>query len=301
MVIQIKKVLLGFIISLSLFSLTGCQSTTYKDNASIIEVSAVKELMENDNIVLIDARKKADYDKGHVKGAVYLSPASLTISEPVIGLIATQNQIETALGNVGIKSTDEIIIYDNNNGVNASRIWWVLNVYGHEKVKVINGGEKAVLDGGLPLTLEVPEVQSTTYSSTLADLTKIATLDDVLQVIEGDVDGCILDVRSRAEYDEGAIPSAVLYPHTKNLYSDGTFKSSRDIYLDYNDLGLKKDELIIIYCKTSFRATQTAVLLTEAGYNNLKIYDGAWMEWSTKDMPKEEKVDTPEPSSQDAS
>jgi thiosulfate/3-mercaptopyruvate sulfurtransferase len=58
--------------------------------------------------------------------------------------------------------------------------------------------------------------------------------------------------------------------------------SSRDIGLFYKDLGLEKDETIILYCKTSFRATQTAALLQEAGYKNVKVYDGAWLEWESK-------------------
>ncbi len=92
-----------------------------------------------------------------------------------------------------------------------------------------------------------------------------------------------------------------MYPHTKNLYSDGTFKSARDTYLDYNDLGISKTEPVILYCKSSYRATQTLLLMEEAGYENVKVYDGAWLEWSTKDMPKAEKVETTTPSSQDAS
>jgi len=301
MVTKVKKVFIGLFISASLFSLVGCQPTAYKDSISIIEANQLKERLGNEGVVLIDARKKTDYEKGHVEGAIHLPPSLLTISEPVSGLIAPQEQVATVLGKLGISASDKIYIYDNNDGVYASRVWWVLKVYGHKEVKVINGGEKAVIAEKLPLTLDIPEVKEVTYVSESIDPSRIGTLDEVTQIIEGQVAGCILDVRSRAEYDEGAIPSAVLYPHTKNLYTDGTFKSARDIFLDYNDLGLKKDEWVIVYCKTSFRATQTALLLQEAGYDKVKVYDGAWMEWSTKDMPKEEKVETVAPSTQDAS
>lgn len=298
----VKKIMSVVLVLSLLVSLSACVRTEYKESTRVIEASALGDVIGNSDVVIIDARSKEDYDKGHLEGAIHLPASKLTVSEPVSGLIAPKATVEEILGANGITSDSKVVVYDNQGGVYSSRVWWVLKVFGHENVQLVNGGEKAIVAAKLPLDLEVPAVTPVTYTAK-ADNTSsmIATLDEVAAIADGTVEGCIIDVRSQAEYDEGAIPSAVLYPHTKNLYSDGTFKSARDIYLDYNDLGISKTEPVILYCKSSFRATQTLVLMEEAGYNNVKVYDGAWLEWSTKDMPKEEKVETTTPSSQDAS
>ena len=150
-------------------------------------------------------------------------------------------------------------------------------------VMMVNGGSKALVKEKLELSADATVLPATTYVAEEADTSMIATFEEVKSLSETPVEGTILvDVRSQAEYDAGFIPTAVLYPHTRNLYSDGTFMSSRDLSLFYKDAGITKDETLILYCKTSFRATQAAALLQEAGYTKIKIYDGAWVEWEQK-------------------
>lgn len=281
--------------------LVGCQPTTYTKSDNIIEALALSDVMGDSGTVVIDARSAEDYQKGHLEGAINLPPSMLSVSEPVAGLVAPLDQVEQVLGSFGITNESHVYVYDNNGGVYAGRIWWVLKLYGHEAVTVINNGESAIVKAELPLTKDVPSITTATYVGQAADEGIIASLEEVQSMIESQA-GTVLDVRSQSEYDEGAIPGALLHSHSLNLYNDGSFKSARDIFLDYNDLGLDRDEPIILYCKTSFRATQTMLLLTEAGYTNVKVYDGAWVEWSTKDMPKEEAApEQAQPSSQDAS
>ncbi len=299
---QTVKKIISVVLMLSLLmSLSACVRTEFTDSDRVIEAEALGEMMTDSTLVIIDARSQEDYDKGHLEGAVHLPPSMLSVTEPVSGLIAPKEMVEEILGAKGITNASNVVVYDNTGGVYAARVWWVLKVYGHDKVKVINNGEAAIVAAKLPLTTEVPSVEAATYSAKDQNSNMIATIEEVAAIADGSVEGCIIDVRSQAEYDEGAITTATLQPHTKNLYSDGTFKSARDISLDYTDLGISKTETVILYCKTSFRATQTLLLMEEAGYEKVKVYDGAWVEWSTKDMPKEEKVETTKPSTQDAS
>jgi len=284
-----------------MMSFVGCNKTSYDQNENIIEAGLLKERLSDAKTIVIDARSKEDYEKGHMIGAIHLAPEALTVSEPIPGLIAPKELVETVLSSKGIKNDSKVYIYDNKEGIYAARLWWVLKVYGHQDVKVINNGEKAIVQNGFELTLDVPIINPSTYEAAPVDESIIATMDEVLRVVEGETEGIIIDTRSVAEYDEGAVPGAILFPHTKNLYTDGSFKSPRDIYLDYNDLGVKRDDAIILYCKSSVRATQTAILLKEAGFKNVKVYDGAWLEWSTKDTPTTEKSEEVVPSTQDAS
>jgi thiosulfate/3-mercaptopyruvate sulfurtransferase len=294
MKLMIKRIISISLIGILAFSLVGCNVTEFKEGENLIEASELVSLLSESNTVVIDARSEEEYNNGHLQGAINLPPSLLTVSEPVSGMIASKSQVEKVLGEHGISLDSKVYIYDNEGGVFASRVWWVLKSYGHETVKVINNGEKAIValsPNQLKLTLEVPQITPVEYIAKELDLTTYASIDEVNAVVTGQKEARIIDVRTQAEFDEGAIPTAILYPHTKNLYNDGSFRSGRDIYLDYNDLGIDKDVPVILYCKTSFRATQTLLLLKEAGYNNVKVYDGAWLEWSTKGMITEEKSD----------
>lgn len=285
MKIKQKKYLMVLSILFVALMLVSCVKTDYSGSSNIIEPSEVKTEIGKENVIIIDARSLEDYNKGHIKGAVHLEPSELSTTRPVPGMLRSKEDIEKVLSQKGISNDSILYVYDNNGGVFASRVWWTLKGHGHENIKVINNGEKGLVSENIELSLEVPSLPETSYSATDFSESMIVDLEEMKKITSDENSQAkIIDVRSTAEFDEGAIPKATLYPHTKNLYTDGAFKSARNIYLSYNELGLDKDDEIILYCKTSYRATQTALLLKEAGYTNVKVYDGAWEEWS-KEFP----------------
>jgi len=282
-----KQLSIGLLV-FSLFimlSFSACAiDTTYSGTMNVVEASKVgEEYLSSPKVIVIDARGQEAYEKGHLRGSIQLSPAELVVETPVPNTLAAKDQVEKVLSDKGISNDSIIYIYDENDGVNAGRVWWTLKVYGHESVMIVNGGASALVNEGLEITKDVPSTTESKYVAKEADPSMMVTFEEVKAQAESPAENIkILDVRSVAEYEAGFIPGAILYPHTKNIYKDGTFMSSRDIGLFYKDLGLEKDETILLYCKTSFRATQTAALLQEAGYKNVKVYDGAWLEWESK-------------------
>ncbi|PKM51919.1 MAG: hypothetical protein CVV02_04730 [Firmicutes bacterium HGW-Firmicutes-7] len=298
---KLKKYIMVLSLLFVVLMFASCTQTAYTQSNNIIEPGEVKNEIGKAQIIVVDARSKEDYDKGHIKGAIHLEPSELSTTRPVLGKLRSKEDIEKVLSSKGVSNESILFVYDNNGGVNASRVWWTLKGFGHEQIKVINKGEKGLLEEKIEVSLEVPTLAKTTYVAADFNDGMIVELEE-MKIITSDENSQvrIIDVRSTAEYDEGAIPKAILYPHTKNLYTDGAFKSGKNIYLSYNDFGLDKDDPIILYCKTSFRATQTAVLLEEAGFTNVKVYDGAWEEWS-KDMPQEKKEEKQVTTTQDAS
>lgn len=301
MKLMIKKAII--LLMAALVILTGCNQTEYVESNRIIEAADLVDLFSDANTVVIDARSAKDYREGHLDGAINLSANDLTVGEPFGGILADAETVAAVLGANGISNDSNVFIYDDSLGVYASRIWWVMTVYGHDNVKVVNGGASAIVKafGKDQMTASETTLEATTYTTKALDETTYASMDDVQAMIDGNLEGCLIDVRSQSEYDEGYIPTAILYPHSKNVYTDGTFKSTRDTYLDYNDLGVSKDETIILYCKSSFRATQTAIVLLEAGYEDVRIYDGAYLEWTFEGKPVENNLGGVAPSAQDAS
>jgi thiosulfate/3-mercaptopyruvate sulfurtransferase len=277
----------------------GCNDTSYTGTMNIVDSPKVGEMFNQDNVIIVDARGQEAYDKGHLEGAICLSPSDLVVDKPVKASIAPKAKVERVLSALGISNADTLYIYDDNGGVSAGRVWWTLKVYGHENAMIINGGATELVAlanqsdaDALKLTKATPEMVATEYVAKEANMDMIADYDMVKAVSEDEMsDVKLIDVRSIAEYEAGNIPGAILYPHTNNLYNDGTFKSARDTYLFYKDKGIERDDELILYCKSSFRATQALAVLQEAGYENVKIYDGAWLEWSSMDGPTESQIE----------
>lgn len=304
MKLESKKLIYMFVLVLMAMSLISCgNSTEYDGSLNIIEASEVAKIyLESDDILLIDARGREAYEKGHFEGAICLSPSNLVVSKPTPATIAPKAKVERVLSGLGITNDSTIYIYDDNGGVSAARVWWTLKVYGHDKVMIVNNGSKALLKQDLVLTKEEPKNSESEYLAKEANADMIVDFEYVSEIVENpDSEVKIIDVRSIAEYEAGKIPGAILYPHTKNLYKDGTFMSARDTYLFYSDKGFKREDEIVLYCKSSFRATQTLALLEEAGYENVKIYDGAWLEWESKGGSTETKEEDAPITEQDGS
>lgn len=279
------QIMLIALLVLAMGVLTSCANdTTYSGTMNVVEASKViEDMASSSNVIVVDARGKEAYDKGHLEGAICISMEEMVVENVVPTMLPDQATFEKLMSNKGISDDSVVYVYDENAGIMAGRLWWTMRVYGHQNVMIVNGGATAIVKAGGTLSAVTTELPKTEYTAQPANTAMVATFEEVEAIANAPQEGVkLLDVRSVAEYAEGYIPGAILYPHTQNLYKDGTFMSSRDLGLFYKDAGFSKDDLIIIYCKTSVRATQTAALLEEAGFTNLKVYDGAWLEWSSK-------------------
>ncbi len=289
-----KQRLVAIIFIVTTLLLVACvNDTSFEGSNNFVEASEVADvyLDTNANVTIVDARGEEAYAKGHLKNSICISPNDLVVAEPVKATVAPKEQVEDVLGNAGIGEDTMVYIYDDNGGVYAGRIWWTLKLYGHENVKIINNGAKALQKSGLEMSTNVPEVTPVEYTMNEMNEALIVDLETVKVYAEdpsAQENVKLIDVRSIAEYEEGYIPGAILYPHTKNYYNDGTFKSARDTAIFYQDAGIKKDHEIILYCKSSYRATIITALLDEAGYKNVKVFDGAWLAWENESMPTAE-------------
>lgn len=280
---HLKRALMMLLV-VAMMATTACAvDTTYPGTMNVVEADKViGDFNADPNIIVIDARGREAYDKGHMSGAICMSVEDVVVETTVPGMLMPKEAFEKLMATRGISNNSIVYIYDDQEGIFAARLWWTMKVYGHENVKIVNGGASALVNAGATLTAEETILPAASYIATEPDQSMIATMEEVTAVVNDPTSEVkLLDVRSAAEYAEGYIPGAILYPHTQNLYKDGTFMSSRDLGLFYKDVGFEKDDAIIIYCKTSVRATQAFALLQEAGFTNLKVYDGAWLEWSS--------------------
>jgi thiosulfate/3-mercaptopyruvate sulfurtransferase len=233
------------------------------------------------------------YDEGHAPGAVGFNWTS-QLQDQVRRDIASKEQIEQILSEAGVSNGDTIILYGDNNNWFAAYAFWLLTMYGHQELKLMDGGRKKWVEEKRPTTKDAAKPAKGSYKAKDADLSLRANSKEVLDAIGK---RALVDVRSPAEYNGeimappglpetaqrmGHIPSAANIPWAQAANEDGTFKSDAELKALYDGKGVTGDKDIIAYCRIGERSSHSWFALKYLlGYKNVKNYDGSWTEWGS--------------------
>jgi thiosulfate/3-mercaptopyruvate sulfurtransferase len=233
------------------------------------------------------------YEQGHIPGAIGLNWQT-HLQDPVRRDIPSKERLEAILGELGVSDAHTIVLYGDNNNWFAAYAFWVLKVYGHDDVRLMDGGRKKWLLEGRPITTEVPNYPPTQYRAKEPDMSLRAFFPQVLESLNQP--GIVLvDVRSPQEYTGeliappgmmetaqrgGHIPGARNIPWAQAVREDGTFKSPDELRALYEAQGITPDKQVITYCRIGERSSHTwFVLKYLLGYPHVRNYDGSWTEW----------------------
>jgi thiosulfate/3-mercaptopyruvate sulfurtransferase len=243
-------------------------------------------------VVEVDVDTTA-YDQGHVPGAVGWNWTT-ELCDTVVRDIVPMKKLEDLLGKNGIDNKTAIVLYGDNNNWFAAWAFWQLKMYGHEDVRIMDGGRKKWLAESRELSKDKPSIQAKTYKASGPDVSLRAFLPEVQQSVAGKK-AALVDVRSPQEFTGeilsppglpetcqrgGHIPGAKSIPWGKNCNDDGTFKSLGELKSMYAAQGIGGDRPIIAYCRIGERSSLTWFVLKHLlGYNDVKNYDGSWTEW----------------------
>ena len=289
--------------------LTGCEadiSVPGEVGQDIITADEALKMIEEGEVVVVDAQQSGDFEDQHLDGAVNIARNDITTFGPYPNMLADASKVESSLGENGISNQTKVLIYDNNNNMDAARLWWTMLVYGHDtaKMKVISGGLHALEEAGANFGSGEYEVEAVEYKAAEKNEELIAAKEEVLAEVNNPSENLeILDVRTAEEVSKGIIPGAIHINYVNNIKDNGEFYPPSYIQRYYPDNGITPDEEVIMYCQTSIRAAQSFIALHNAGYRGLKLYDGAWIEWSSdSSTPKAVPTGAPaKPSAQDGS
>jgi len=243
-------------------------------------------------VVEVDVDTTA-FDQGHVPGSAGWNWTT-ELCDTLVRDIVPAKKLEELLGKSGIDNKTTIVLYGDNNNWFAAWAFWQLKVYGHDDVRIMDGGRKKWLAEARDLSTDKPSFTATTYKAGAPDLSLRAFLPEVQQAVAGKK-AALVDVRSPAEFTGeilappglpetcqrgGHIPGAKNIPWAKAANEDGTFKSRDELDKLYKDAGIDFKKPTIAYCRIGERSSHTWFVLTYLmGLNNVKNYDGSWTEW----------------------
>ena len=263
---------------------------------ALVSADWAEEHLNTPGVVLVEVDEDTSaYDGGHIAGAVKLDWKT-DLQDPVRRDFVDKGQFEKLLSDKGIGNDDTVVLYGGNNNWFAAYAYWYFKLYGHEDVKLLDGGRKKWELDGRELSKDTVTRPATSYTAKEQDTSIRAFRDETIAAI-GNKN--LIDVRSPDEFSGkllapahlpqeqsqrgGHIPTALNVPWSKAANEDGTFKSDDDLrklYIDEAGLDTSKDT--IAYCRIGERSSHTWFALHELlGEPNVKNYDGSWTEYGS--------------------
>jgi thiosulfate/3-mercaptopyruvate sulfurtransferase len=262
---------------------------------SLVTAQWVEDNLDTDGVVLIEVDEDTTaYDKGHIRGAIKLDWTT-DLQDQVRRDFVSKEQFEALLSERGVANDDTVVLYGGNNNWFAAYAYWYFKLYGHQDVKLLDGGRKKWELDSRELVPEIVERPSTTYAASEQDRGIRAFRDEVEAAI-GQKN--LVDVRSPDEFAgrllapahlpqeqaqrPGHIPTAANIPWSQAANDDGTFKSDDELTTLYRDKGVDLSKDTIAYCRIGERSAHTWFVLHELlEQPNVKNYDGSWTEWGS--------------------
>jgi thiosulfate/3-mercaptopyruvate sulfurtransferase len=272
--------------------------------AVLVTTEWLAEHLDDVGIVVAEVDENPDlYDAGHIPGAIKLHWRD-DLQDPVERDLVEKEVFERLLGERGVSNDTAVVLYGDKNNWFAAYAYWYLNIYGHEDVRILDGGRQKRMDERRALTAEAPAPEQKPYTAKERDETirifRDAVRDDIAAGGKA-----LVDVRSPQEFSgdlisppgyeqEGAqraghIPTAQSIPWAQAVRDDGTFKSPEELRELYEANGVTRDKQVTAYCRIGERSAHTWFVLRELlGYETVKNYDGSWTEWGNLvDVPIE--------------
>jgi thiosulfate/3-mercaptopyruvate sulfurtransferase len=262
---------------------------------SLVSVDWVQENLTNPDVVLVEVDEDTTlYEKGHIQGAITFHWRD-DLQDGLIRDLISKEKFEALLSKNGIANDSTVVLYGGNNNWFATYAFWYFKIYGHQDVRLIDGGRKLWELKGLPLTTEVVSRPATRYVASERNNSIRAYRDEVIAAI-----GIknIVDVRSPQEFSgelfapahlpqeggqiKGHIPTAKNIPWSKAANEDGTFRSNEELSELYKGAGVDFAQETIAYCRIGERSAFSWFVLHELlDLQNVRNYDGSWTEYGS--------------------
>ena len=273
--------------------------THYAHPEALVSTAWVAEHLKDANLRIIESNEDVLlYETGHLPGAVHID-WQRDLQDQTIRDYIQPEAFSSLCARNGITPETTCVFYGDKSNWWSCFALWVFRLFGHDKVKIMDGGREKWITEGRPLTREIPKYDNSFYPiSSRHDAEIRAFYDQALAQSQGAAP--LIDVRSPAEFKGlvthmpeypqegvlrgGHIPGAHSIPWKEAVNSDATFKSAPELRKIYQeDLGLQPSDKIIAYCRIGERSSHTWFVLSYLlGFSNVRNYDGSWTEWGNR-------------------
>jgi thiosulfate/3-mercaptopyruvate sulfurtransferase len=264
-------------------------------NDVLVDADWVEAHLDDPKVAVVEVDEDTSaYEKNHIRNAIRID-WKRDLQDPVRRDFVNKEQFEALLSERGIANDTTVVLYGGNNNWFASYAYWYFKLYGHQDVKLLDGGRKKWELDSRDLVEEVPTRPATNYVAKEQDASIRAFRDEVVDAINVKN---LVDVRSPDEFSgkllapahlpqeqsqrPGHVPSAKNIPWSKAANDDGTFKSDDELTELYQQEGVDLSKDTIAYCRIGERSAHTWFVLHELlGQENVKNYDGSWTEYGS--------------------
>lgn len=277
------------------------EGVEFTDDSYIVDIDWLNSNLDNENLLIIDARGEEAHGKGHIPGAVAVSWQQFTLMEggpgdPDWGTVLEAEALSERFSEIGVAEDKEIVIYSETIGAwgEDGRILWMLRSAGLDNSKLLDGGFNLWEAEGYEISTDEVTPIPSDFVVAEADNSTIIDTDELAESLD---DYVIIDARATDEYEGaqdfgesrgGHLPGAINIPFTHFLSDDGTIKEAGEIQAILDENGIEKTDDIITYCTAGIRSAHMQIVMTMMGYDNVRNYDASFYEWSANpDLPLE--------------
>lgn len=256
----------------------------------LMEPDELEALLGTPGLLLVDLSDAEAYADQHVPGAVRMDFPRLVRQEPpAMGLLPNEEDLTDLLSAIGLTPETHVVAYDNTGGGRAGRLLWTLEIVGHQRYSLLNGGMTAWAREGHTVEAGHNRPVPSRYKVRLPEASDARIAKQELLPRLGAADLAVLDARSPAEYDGsdrraakgGHIPGAVNLNWTDMLDADnnGRLKPADELLDMLRERQVTPDKEVVTHCQTHHRSALTWVALRALGFQRVRGYDGSWSEW----------------------
>jgi len=250
----------------------------------LVSIDWLKEHQSDQDVVILDTRPKTMFLYGHVAKS-----QSLTLDQVIefdqygSNLVLDEKKIAELFGSLGIDDSKTVILIGESMDPSVARIAWTFLYFGHEKIFVLDANVMTLQKNGFELTKKLLTPALATFIPKINS--KIRINSDLLK--ENLDDFVVLDARTPQEFMGGHLPNSKLIPFTEGISYDKIFQDKSFLQNLFSDNQVPKDSQIVCYCMHGHRASSLFLQLVIAGYENVKLYDGSFVDWYGRRLPLE--------------
>jgi thiosulfate/3-mercaptopyruvate sulfurtransferase len=239
---------------------------------------------------------KDDYLRAHIPGAVFFDVDAVSDREnPLPHMFPGAAQFGRDVGALGIGNDDAVVVYDAGGWVAGPRAWWMFRSFGHDKVRVLDGGLKKWIAEGRPTGSGAVSVKPATFKATF-DPKRVRTMQEMVANLDNQAEQ-VIDARASDRFEgraaeprpglrPGHIPSSRNVPYNRLFdAATGTMKPLSELLAAFSDAGIKLDAPIVTSCGSGVSAAVLTLALYRLGVENPALYDGSWSEWGLPGGP----------------